>query len=258
MPIRLLGIGYIVGAIVLSIAALRIVRRFVSPAHLEEAHDLSVFCGTVAGTVYAVILAFILFAAWNSFTAAQEVATQEAVTIVNLARLAEGLPAPYGNRFYRDTIEYARLVSTREWPLMAHGRFSRQVSRVSNDLWQVVMEAHQVNGVDPLVLDHATTGLGHLRASRQTRLLESQSPLPPILWIVLIAGAVITLFFSLFIPAGRFGFQALQVALLAGLLTLILVAIQDIKQPFSGPVHVSSTYMERALRTLTTGAPPAR
>ncbi len=250
MPIDMLGLGFILASVLLTLAGLWVVHRTLSLERLQRGHDLTVFCGTVAGTVYAVILAFILFAAWNDFTAAQGVVTDETVTLENLADAGNGLPAQVRDRFERDTRDYARLVVEQEWPLMARGQSSPQVRQCLDDLGRLVRQARAVPGADPLVIDHTMTYLGQLRARRQTRLLESQSALPAILWVVLIAGGAVTLLFALLVATGDFTMHAVQVVLLAALLALVLVAIRDIKSPFQGVVHVDAGDMQKALQLL--------
>ncbi|HVB37886.1 MAG TPA: DUF4239 domain-containing protein [Vicinamibacterales bacterium] len=250
MPINMLGLGYILGSIVATVGALWVARRTLSMERLKRSHDLTVFCGTIAGTIYAVILAFILFAAWNDFTSAQTVVTDETVALANLAYVGRGLPVAIRGPFEADTIEYARLVINDEWPQMANGGSSHRVRRVLMDMGLLVLKARSEPDADTLVLDHTITGLAQLQAMRQTRLLQSQSALPAILWLVLIAGAVVTLVFSLLIATGDFAMHAVHTVLLAALLALVLVAIQDIKSPFQGVVHVDASEMQKTLRAL--------
>jgi Protein of unknown function (DUF4239) len=247
MPLNTLGLGFIIGSAAVTVGALWVARRTLSTERLQKSHDLTVYCGTIAGTVYAVILAFILFAAWNDFSAAKQVVADETVALENLAYIGRGLPTAIRAPFEHDAVQYARLVIDEEWPLMAHGGKSTNVSRVMDDMGLLVLKARSTPGVDPLVIDHTMTDLAQLQADRQTRLLQANSSLPPILWMVLVAGAVVTLIFSLLVATGDFSVHAVHTALLAALLALVLVAIQDIKSPFDGVVRVESSDMQRAL-----------
>ncbi|MDE3155608.1 MAG: DUF4239 domain-containing protein [Acidobacteriota bacterium] len=252
MPINSLGLGMIVGTALLTLVVLWMVRRSIPVERLQHSHDLTVFCGTIAGTVYAVILAFILFAAWNDFTTAQTVATDEAVALENTAYIGQGLPDPVRAQFEADARKYARLVIDQEWPAMARGEVSPAVRQTLENMGEEVLRARAIPGADPMILDHLITYLAVLQAKRQTRLLESQSALPPILWIVLIAGAVVTLMFSILVATGDFAVHALHTVLLAALLALVLVSIQDIRSPFSGAVRVDASYMQKTLERLPT------
>jgi hypothetical protein len=94
--------------------------------------------------------------------------------------------------------------------------------------------------------DHALSELSALTLHRRTRLLQSVSELPVILWGVLLAGGILTL-----VSASMFGstkprvhiFMVFSATLLV---TLVMLAIADINRPFRGWVHVSNYAFVRA------------
>jgi ABC-type branched-subunit amino acid transport system permease subunit len=73
---------------------------------------------------------------------------------------------------------------------------------------------------------------------RRIRIMQSREALPPVLWIVLIAGGTITIASSCFFGVPSFRFHVLQVAVLTFLISLVLVAIADIDQPYQGGLTV--------------------
>lgn len=85
---------------------------------------------------------------------------------------------------------------------------------------------------------------------RRVRQLQSQSKLPGILWVVLIAGGIITMLSSCMFGIDNFRLHCLQLVSLTLLLSLILVAMADIDRPFQGAVHVHPRGFERARDTL--------
>jgi hypothetical protein len=85
----------IVAAVVAgSAATLFSVQRFWSASKRREHNDLIGWQISVTGTMYAVVLGFMLFAVWNNFQIADANASAEANSIVNVVRSAQGLPSP--------------------------------------------------------------------------------------------------------------------------------------------------------------------
>src|ERR1700759_5539726 len=64
------------------------------PSHLRRIHnDLIGWQLSVLGTTYAVIIGFMLYTVWTNFGTAELNADAEANSVVNLYRLADGLPS---------------------------------------------------------------------------------------------------------------------------------------------------------------------
>src|SRR5271169_408874 len=78
------------------------------PWEKRHAHnDLIGWQLNILGTTYAVILGFMLYAVWNNYGVANLNADNEANALVNIYRLAEGLPAPQRGRIEALARSYA-------------------------------------------------------------------------------------------------------------------------------------------------------
>ena len=95
------------------------------------------------------------------------------------------------------------------------------------------------------------TTLKSLTEHRRIRILQSRESLPGILWLVLIAGGVITVAAACFFGVPNFRFHLLQVIVLSFLIALVLVAIADIDRPYQGDVKVSPAGYQFALETFS-------
>ena len=91
--------------------------------------------------------------------------------------------------------------------------------------------------------------LRSLTEHRRIRILQSHEMLPGILWMVLIAGGIITVAAACFFGVPNFRFHLLQIVVLSFLISLVLVAIADIDRPYQGDVKVSPEGFEFALHT---------
>ncbi|AXB42359.1 hypothetical protein [Amycolatopsis albispora] len=75
-------------------------------------------------TLAVLVLAFVLVAAAESFSEADEAATAEAGVVDHMFETADYAPEPVRQRLQAGTVCYARAVGELEWPAMADGRNS--------------------------------------------------------------------------------------------------------------------------------------
>src|SRR5579862_7776158 len=73
------------------------------------------------GTVYAVIMGFMLFTVWSNFTTAGLNAEMEANAARNLFRIAAGLPQAERSQVQELTRQYVHSVIEHDWPEMQQG-----------------------------------------------------------------------------------------------------------------------------------------
>ncbi len=195
---------------------------------------------SVLGTTYAVILGFMLFAVWSSFGAAEENADFEANCLVNVYRLASGLPEPQRSRLQEQARHYADVVLQQDWPDMVAAKLPNASVYVEAEMWQTVMSVKSASATESTAEDHVITELSSLTEHRRTRLLQSESRLPTVLWLVLIVGGCLTVASACLFGSRNTLLHTLQVFAFSLLIALGLIAIADIHRPFQGSVHVSS------------------
>ncbi len=198
------------------------------------------------GTTYAVILGFMLYTVWTDFGAADLNTDLEASALRNVYRLAEGLPSVQRARLETLARGYADAAIHRDWPEMARGEVPEQTQEINEEMWKTLMSVKTASPSEILAEDHALSELSELTTHRRTRLLQSVTQLPTILWCVLFVGGVLTIVSVCMFGSSNFKFHALQVFFITLLITLAMLAIADINQPFRGWVCVSSYPFERA------------
>jgi Protein of unknown function (DUF4239) len=222
------------------------------PSNLRRTHnDIIGWQVGVLGTIYAVIMGFMLYAVWTSYQEADINAEAEANCLVSVFRLADGLPAPQRDEVHQLARQYANIVIDQEWPLMHRGELGLAGHNTVQELWTVVLQTKPTTFAEQTSMNLALTEISTMTEHRRVRQLESQSKLPGILWMVLIVGGAITMLSSCLFGIENFGLHCVQVVSLTLLVSLILVAIADIDRPFQGTVHVYPRGFERARQTFT-------
>jgi hypothetical protein len=240
----------IIALIAGALGFLWLVQRFWPTATRREHNDIIGWHVSVLGTTYAVIIGFMLYAVWTTFQSADINADTEANCVINLYRLADGLPATQRVQIHQLLREYDDRVINIEWPSMTAGNIVPAGHAVIQRLWSVVMQTKPATFAEQTSMNLALTELSSLTEHRRVRELESQSSLPGILWAVLIVGGALTTLSSCLFGTQNFKLHCIQVFSLTLLIALSLVAIADIDRPFQGAVHVSTRAFERARATI--------
>jgi Protein of unknown function (DUF4239) len=205
---------------------------------------------SILGTTYAVILGFMLYAVWTNFGAAESNVDLEANALVNVYRLADGLPDQQRLQLQMLARRYADTIIDRDWPEMAHKKIPDQSMEINGDMWKTLMSVKAASPNEITAEDHALYELSALTEHRRTRLLQSKSQLPAVLWCVLLVGGAVTVASSCLFGSANTGLHALQVFAFSLLISLGLVAIADIHRPFQGAVHVSDYAFKRAQQNM--------
>jgi len=201
---------------------------------------------TALGTTYAVILGFMLYAVWTGFGAADLNVNLEADALVNVYRLAAGLPEAQKQHIRDLARAYADAAIEKDWPAMANAAVPNATRDINSEMWQALVTMKGASETEQSAQSHALSVMTSLTAYQRTRVLQSTATMPTVLWCVLIAGAVLSVASSCLFGSANEILHALQVFAFALLIAISLVAIGDINRPFQGTVHVSTFAFTRA------------
>jgi hypothetical protein len=235
--------------VALALIFLLLMHRFWPSSQRREHNEIIGWQVSVLGTTYAVIMGFMLYAVWTDLNSAEMIADSEANSLVNVARLSEGLAPAERDQIQQLARDYTDAMLNDEWPAMSEGKLSSSGHRIIQQLWATTMQAKPASLSEQTSWNHVLTELTNMTESRRLRELQSKSKLPGILWTVLIVGGVLTTMSSCLFGTDNFKLHAIQVFSLSLLLALALVAIADIDRPFRGAVHVNPLGFERARDT---------
>jgi hypothetical protein len=237
-------------AVALAVAGLAVVQRLV-PLPIREAHNDAT--GVIYAALYVmfgVTVGFSLFLVWQQYDAAQKSAESEAATVEALYGLAGSFPEPERGRVQDLAASYARAVVEEEWPLMREGRTSPRAAALADELRESIQDFEPSTEAEQALRSEGLTQLDDLDEYRALRLLEVREGLPPILWIVLVVGGVITVAFTYLFGMKIPWLHMLAVAALTVIVTLIIYTIAVLDYPFNGDLRVGPDAFELVLREI--------
>ena len=240
----------VVAAVVVSLLFMVALNRTWPSANRHKYNDLLGWQVSILSTTYAVILGFMLYAVWTAYGEADRNADHEANAVADLYRLADVFPEPQQSQLKHQAQSYAEVVVNREWPEMANNEEPKQSVAIGSEMWHTVKSIRPASSTEQIAQDHALSELRSLAQHRLTRLSQSATGLPNVLWCVLLVGGALTIVSACMFGMHEEKLQALQVFSLSLLLSLALVAIADIHRPFQGLIHLRAHAFQQVLQSM--------
>jgi hypothetical protein len=236
LPTPAAGIVVVGGFVVLALLIGYAVGRFTSHEIRTAHNDRAGFILAVIGVIYAVLLAFVAIGVWERFQLAQARSYEEAGAIATVYRDAGSFSDGSGLRALLRV--YVASVITGEWPRMRQG----ERLRVSNALLEsadreirgLAVDSPRLANIQAQMLTAIDTAL----ADRDIRLTVDSGGIHPLLWSVLLVGAVITVAFTYLFGFDKTLMQQLMIGGLSFLIGLVLFLILALDYPYRGSIAV--------------------
>ena len=221
-----------------AVIGLLLVRRRINHAALARHNNVASAVFSVVGTLFTVLLAFVVIVVWQSEDKAVERTAQEAGILGDLMRDAGLFPDPERTELRNELREYGQAVINEEWPAMASGESSPHVWDVVNRLFESFSRLRPAAPWEVNIHSETLSRLNDLSDHRRLRLLSANSKVPPLLWGVLSVGTLILLVFSYFLGVEGDRAHALITGSLAAMIAMTLYLVFAMDRPFAGALRV--------------------
>jgi len=223
----------------LAVGGHALVQRRIPYARLAKHNDVAGFLFSVVGVLYAIVLGFVVVVVWQKYDASVATALSEESALSDMYRLAAAYPPPVERRIRGEIREYAVQMIRREWPAMAAGSSSEEVQRLGERVAKDVERLRPTSAGETNVHAAMLTLLERFLDGRRERLRSNDGSVLGILWFTLFGGACAMIGFAYLFGTENRRMQLLMTAIVAALLTAILVLIAEFDRPFSGSISVS-------------------
>jgi hypothetical protein len=251
MTVWTLALLIIGASICFSVGLQLLARRRFGFDSLVPNQEVAGFKYAVVGVAYAVLLAFVVIVVWNEFDRTQRAVYAEAERLYNLHRTSYTLPDETGKKIEQALIAYAIEVRDEDWPLMERGlRGSPSAADAFSRLSVAVGQTKPEDlGLLPTAI-HAFDLMQQIGDLRLERLSNVGGHATPVIWGVLLLGAIVTLGYPAFFAAKSVTAQVLMTGGLAAIIggTLFLTLI--LNYPFSGPERLTSKPIDDVIQRM--------
>jgi Protein of unknown function (DUF4239) len=212
---------------------------------------------SVIGTMFAVMLAFVILVALQSYQRAREGASVEAIAVAELHSVAGVFESPVSDRVRGELVCYGRAVVEDEWPAMRQGRSSDLVQSWIDKLGQESAIA-EPNGVrEETAYAQWFDEKAQRRDGRRERLAEAAPVVTLPLWFVLCLGASLTLAYMVAQADRREGLfiQSIPIGFVSALATAGLLVVFFLDHPYTSESgSIAPTEMRRTLTLIDHGS----
>ena len=240
----------ILGVAALSAAGMLIVRRRAPAGTFFKDPIPAGAVYTVAGTAYMVIVAFVFFVAFESYGGAKADAEEEATATLAMFHAA----GPFGPAVRADlqgqAICYAREVISDGWPRMREGGASSIVDARVSAMEESAERVPVTDAKQTAAFEHWFALNEERRHGRQGRIGEASGLVPPVIWLILIIGAVVVIGSVAFF-ADREETAVTQAAMAAAIAIIVvsgLVLVRFLDRPYEDKNgSIKPTAMARTL-----------
>ena len=219
---------------------------------VRDAHgELVNFTVSNMAVLYAVLLAFIAVATWESYAKANEFAQVEANLAGNLYRDTTGMPAPVAKAIKAEVRAYLNVVITQEWPVQRAGRVTTAGWSNLGRTHRLIASIKPTSQAEGTLMQEMLRGMNELYSARTSRLDAVQGHIPFLVWFVILALGALTIGYTCLAKADGFFIHWLMLTGLTVALTLVVALIVELDFPFRGVISVDPHPYENVLHELT-------
>jgi uncharacterized membrane protein (UPF0136 family) len=197
------------------------------------------------GTVYGVLLAFVVFVVWTQYNEAAGFTDREANDLFDLFRIAGGFAEPVRTFLMSQLHTYAVAIIGVEWGRMRRGGECERARGALEAVWGTLEQLEPSGPREQALYREALMRFNDLSDTRTDRLRASRTHIPFVLWMLLILGAFVVVgSMALFdLPSVRL--HALITAALSGAIAHIVYVVYDLDHCFWGSWSITAEPFQR-------------
>ncbi|WP_380279437.1 DUF4239 domain-containing protein [Kitasatospora purpeofusca] len=222
------------GSMAIVTVVLLLLPRFVSTQDREPHNEVTAAIFAMVGVLYAVLLAFVVIVVWEAADSARATTFREADQLAGLYWTSRQFDSPAGVELTNLTLQYAHNVIGAEWQLMANHRTDPNTTELVYRIRDTTNALQPLDFRQQAQFQNALQHVEGLASERRARLTQVQDAVPPLLWIPLIAGAVLTIGFAFVFGISSIRLHLAMVLTMTAMICVVLIVIKEMNYPFDG------------------------
>ncbi|MBX9567351.1 MAG: DUF4239 domain-containing protein [Candidatus Obscuribacterales bacterium] len=232
------GLIFVSISTALAICGMLIVRRIYGVERLTSYHEVAGNLLSIIGTLYAVLLGFVIVDAMERQQELRVIVEQEANGVANVFLLANGLSADKREVIQKSCAKYVSAVINQEWEAMNSGTYSPAALESAWALWTNLTELKPSTPEETTLHDKLLDQLSQLSDNRRIRIVSAAHGVAPAMWFILIVGGAFTVVFTYFFAVQNLKVQLLMTTLVSLTLALNVLLVFLYGSPFTGELAV--------------------
>lgn len=248
LPNALLGLLICSGWVLIGVGGFFVFHRVWRIDFAEGEKNLAIALLAVIATMNSLLLAFSAISVWESYGSADKAVRGEAITIGALARNLAVFDTAQASDARDLLSRYAHTVVDDEWQAMRRGERSDAAWTAFEQVFVAVGHMSPANAHESTLMPQTWALTNELLRYRRERLYASDAEVPATLWLVVLAGSLLTIATTYVVP--RTAFNTFAVGMLSLSIGLVFFFIVAMDHPFAGTEGIASTPFESVLRKM--------
>lgn len=255
MNVYVSGLISVLGSAIIAVAIAFLIHRRHPAENRSANNDAAGNVFTIVGGLQAVLIAFVLISLFDNVSTVSTESFTEANALVAIYWDADSLPAPEQNKIHQLCLDYTNTVINTEWSQLQNG-----VTTIAGPGQQQLQQLHTaittaaVDNSDNWRLNEKTDAANQLwqvYQARQQRLdAASGGGVSLVVWLALIVGSLLTMTLAYLFGGAKLIPHMIMVGVLAGTIALLLFAVYQMQDPFTGGAAVGPDAFTSALNKL--------
>jgi hypothetical protein len=241
LPNWLFGALTIALPVAFGLAGLYATRRWVGRVHGDR-HSHNEVVGYYLGAVcvfYGITLGLLAVATWQTYSDLEARVGQEAAAVGTLYREVSTFPEPNRTELQSDLRQYVRQVIDVAWPQMRRGIVPQEEGVTLSVLQTHLTQFEPATEGKKTIYAETYRGFKQIAELRGRRLQGVQEGLAGPLWVVVLAGAFLTIAVTWFFDLRSQSMHSWMTVFLSALLGLLIYLLGALDNPFRGEISVS-------------------
>ena len=241
-PLWMAGLLIIGTLCIFAVVGLLLVRRRLLPRLRVEVGD-SEFTGAMLQSVmvfYGLAVALIAVSVFETYSETSKIVTGEATALNALYRDVSSYPEPVRTALQNGLREYTDQVVNQAWSLQQKGKVPTEGIELMGRFQAILDKFEPSTEREKIVHAEALRSYNLLIQSRRQRLEAVATGLPGVMWVVIIAGAFISLSASFFFKVHDARLHIIEELLLSIFIGMVIFMILSLDRPFRGDLGINS------------------
>ncbi|BDE06210.1 hypothetical protein WPS_14860 [Vulcanimicrobium alpinum] len=213
-------------------------------------NEVGGFIIAVVGTLYAVLVAFVVAIVWQQFEGSESRAGVEAADAATVWHAAAGLPEPLGAQTRGAMVGFARTMIDEEWPAMRHGGESPHAEAAITGTIHAIARFRPADAGEANLQAQLLRSVEDLHDARHQRLQDNKTAISGFQWLVLDLGAIIVIGFCYLFGLQNSVVHRIMTGAVACMIASTFVLIFELDFPFRGDLAVSPEPWQTFLRSI--------
>jgi hypothetical protein len=225
-------------------------RRFFRPwIHRERrTNDMVGFAFSGFSTLYGILVGLLAVAAYQNFSAVDDIVTNEASSLEALYRDLRAYPQPMRGRLQGELRDYTRYVIDRSWPEQKKGILPTEESQRVSEFIAGLMAFRPSDKSDEITHAETLRQLNNFVQLRRVRLANVSRGIPAVLWWVVALGALINILLIAMFDM-ELHVHLILGSTLSAFLGVVIFLIAAMDNPFRGEVSLGSGAFQAVYET---------